>query len=104
MNRQEILMNYAQAKYQAQRLDDIADRIERLANSNMDSSLKTLQVAWKSDNSPQFYTKAETVRSAILTDAANIRKVAASIRATAEAVKNADLRALEIAQARTYNV
>ena len=100
MNRQEILMNYAQAKFQAQRLDDIANRIEKLANVTMESSLSTLHSAWKSDNSPQFFTKAETVRDAILTDAANIRKVAGSIRSTAEAVKNADLRALEIAKTR----
>lgn len=102
MTRSEIIFNYNQAIKQAARLEEIAGNIERIATDKMENSIGMLKNAWRSDNSPQFYSKIGRVQSDIQGDAKSIRKVAQNIRETAERIKQAELRALEIAQTRTY--
>ena len=102
MTRHEILFNYAQAMKQADRLDDVARRIERLATDKMESTTGALKSAWQSDSSPQYIRKMGTVQDEIKGNARNIKKVAQRIRTTAEGIKRAELRALEIAEARSY--
>ena len=57
---------------------------------------------WQSDNSPQYYQKAGQVQEDLSSTASQIQKIADGIRTIAESVKNAELRALEIARNRTY--
>ena len=103
MGRSEILFNYRQAISQAEKLEDTARRIDRLADDWMGETISSLKAAWQSDSSPQFYSKMSQVQSDIRTHAENIRKVADSIRETAEEIKRAELRALEIAKRRDYD-
>lgn len=102
MTKREILLNYNQAIKQATKLDQSANRLERLAAEQLGSAVGTLQIAWQSDSSPQYYGKVGKVQGDIRATAGKLRKIANSIRITAGAVKKADLRALEIAQARMY--
>ena len=102
MTRSEINFNYNQAIRQAERLEEIAGQIERLAGERMNESMSALKNAWNSDNAPQFYTKMGKVQSDIQEDATDIRKVARSIRETAARIRDAELRALEIARSRSY--
>lgn len=102
MTKREILLNYNQAVRQATKLDQAANRLERLAADQLGSAVGTLRIAWQSDSSSQYYGKVGKVQGDIKTTAAKMRKIANSIRVTAGAVKQADLRALEIAQARMY--
>ena len=57
MTRSEIIFNYNQAIKQAARLEEIAGNIERIATDKMENSIGMLKNAWRSDNSPQFYSK-----------------------------------------------
>lgn len=102
MTKSEILFNYRQAIKQADRLEEIAKKVEKLATNNMSNSLGNLRMAWKSDSSSQYFNKMSKVQGDIKKDAQNLRKVAQSIRKTAESVKTAELRALEIAKTRNY--
>ena len=102
MTENEILFNYRQAMKQADRLDEIAQKIEKLAAVKMESTIGTLKNAWQSDNSALYYNKMNRVQEEILEDAADVKKVAQSIRTTAESIKRAELRALELAKSRTY--
>lgn len=102
MTRSEILFNYRQAIRQAEKIDDIADKIERLATVKLDNTVGSLRNNWNSDSSQRYYSKAGQVQGDINNNAKNLRRVASSIRSTAEAIKRAELRALEIARARSY--
>lgn len=103
MTRSEILFNYRQAIRQADRLDDIAKKLSRLTSNQMNSTIGTLKSAWKSDNSPQYYSKMSKVQEDIKDDASDLKKIAQAIRDTAEQIKQAELRALEIAESRSYS-
>lgn len=98
----EILFNYRQAIKQADKLEQLARKLNVLSEEKLGGTIGKLKESWQSDSSPQYYGKAGKVQEEIKTTAGNIKKIAQAIRTTAEAVKNAELRALEIAKARTY--
>lgn len=98
----EIMFNYNQAIRQAARLDEIAGKLEQIAAGKLENSLGALKNAWRCENASQFYGKMGQVQSDISGDAKAVRKVAENIRETAERIKEAELRALEIAESRSY--
>lgn len=102
MTKNEIIFNYNQAIKQANKLDRLADKIEKLSSEKLETTVGHLKTAWQSDNSIQYYRKVGKVQSDITKTAKDIKKIADSIRTTAEAVKSAELKALEIAQVRAY--
>jgi len=102
MTKREIVFNYNQTISQANKLDQIAEKLDRLSSDKIESTIGMLKGAWQSDNSSTYYFKAEKVKGDIITTAKEVRQIANSVRSTAEAVKRAELRALEIAKARTY--
>lgn len=54
MTRHEIFLNYSQAMKQADRLDEVAQRIEKLVGEKIERTTDALKAAWQSDNSPQY--------------------------------------------------
>jgi uncharacterized protein YukE len=103
MTRYEILFNYRQAIRQADKLDEVAKKLEKLQADKLGNTIGTLKNAWRSDNSQQYYNKAARVQDEIRVTAGNVKQIARAIRTTAEAVKQAELRALEIAKHRSYH-
>lgn len=102
MTRSEIIFNYRQAIKQAEKLERIASKLDKLGKDKMGSTIGTLKTAWQSDSSPQYYGKAAAVQNEVIVTAKNVRQIASAIRTTAEAIKQAELRALEIARKRSY--
>lgn len=102
MTRSEVLFNYRQAIRQAEKLETIATRLDKLSSNKMENTVGTLRTVWQSDSSPQYYNKVGKVQGDIKSTARNVRKISQAIRDTAENVKRAELRALEIARSRTY--
>ncbi len=103
MTKTEVLFNYNQAIQQATKLENVAKKLEKLAGDKMESTVGTLKKAWQSDNSSLYFSKVGKVQGDMRTTARKIKNIAQSIRTTATAVKQAELRAIEIAQARSYH-
>jgi len=102
MTRTEILFNYRQAINQAERLERLSRRLTSVADRSMEPAIGTLRSAWRSDHSEQYYRKADIVKDDIKKSAANLDAIADSIRKIARAVRDAELRALEVARKRSY--
>lgn len=102
MSKAQIIFDYNQAINQAKKLEQLARNLEQLSDHKMNDTAGELKRAWQSDYSPQYYRKAAKVQEDIKETAVSVKKVAQGIRTTAEAVKRAELRALEIAKARKY--
>lgn len=102
MTRTEIIFNYNRAMKEAERLENLAKKLNRIADRDMESAIGTLKNAWNSDYSGQYYKKAYTVEESIKKSAANLSAIANSIRKIAEITKNSELRALETAKNRSY--
>ena len=101
MTEREIKLNYQQAIKQAGKLEDIANKLENLSSNKLSNTVGTLKQAWQSDSSPQYYNKVDKVQGDINTTAKQVRKIANSIRTTADAVRNSEMKAIEIAKTRS---
>lgn len=102
MTRNEIIFNYNQAIQQAKKLEQLANSLSTLSTDRIDNTAGSLKNAWQSDHSFQYYSKLGKVQGEIKTTSNDIKKIARSIRTTAQTVRNAEIRALEIAESRSY--
>lgn len=101
LQRATIIFNYNQAINQAEKIDGVANQLTRLANDRYASTIGGIKAAWQSDYSGEYYLKTEKVRDDILNTARLLKKIASNIRTTADTVRKAELRALEIARRRS---
>lgn len=98
-----IRMDFSNAKKQAAELEEIAANMKTLANGDLTDSLDTLSSAWKGDSATAYCGKGESLRAKILASARNLESIAATIRSVAKRTYDAELKAYQLAMARTYN-
>lgn len=96
----EIYFNYNKAIEQAKRLDQIAQKLRKASDENMENILNTVNGAWKSDSAPQYIKKGQKVEGDIRTTAGNLTNIASTIRTIAQRVRDAELEAWRIAHER----
>ena len=93
----EINFNYDRAIQQAERLDTVSARLGRVAGEDMEDILNGVYQAWRSASSAGYLRKAQKVETDLQTASDNLKKIANSIRAIAEQVREAELEARRIA-------
>ena len=99
-SKSEIRFNFRKALYQAEQLDNLADRADKLAKDQMETSIQALASAWKGENATAFLKKEEQLKGEVSQSAAEIRSIAAEIRSIARNVYLAEMAALRIARKR----
>lgn len=97
-----IMMNYTRAKQQADRLNEIASKVERLSTENMQRTLQGVSSDWKGDNASAFLNKGNKLQGDLRATAGEIRNAATALRTSAKRIYDAEMAALAIAQARNY--
>ncbi|MDO5415632.1 MAG: WXG100 family type VII secretion target [Lachnospiraceae bacterium] len=98
--RSEIRFNFRQALAQADELDGVAERLERLSGKTMESSMQTLASAWKGQNATAFLRKEDILKGDVKKTAMEIHDIADDIRRIARRIYNAEMAALQIASRR----
>jgi uncharacterized protein YukE len=99
----EILLNYKEALAQANKLDELAAELERIGVSDLNDTFGEISTGWQGDNAEAFLRKARPLASKNQKTVNKIRNTASAIRTIATNVYNAEMRALELAAARTYH-
>ena len=99
-SRWEIRMDFQQAMNQARRLDEIADRLEKVAKKSMEQSMQNLASAWKGTNASAFLQKEDRLQEKIKKTADNVHAIADDIRSVARRVYEAEMAAWRIANER----
>jgi len=102
MTKTQLYMDFTAAKAKASQLEEQASRLEKSVNGEYSNGVNTARTAWKGEAADAFRGKADKLAGQTKQTAANLKKVAAAIRQAAQTVYNAEMRALEIAEARTY--
>lgn len=102
MTRSMIEITFGNAMTQARELDECAEAMERLANSDVVSIKEGIQNAWKGDAANAYVAKMDLTSGNMLATARKIRGIATTLRNVARIFRNTELRALEIAEQRTY--
>ena len=98
-----IRMEYNKAMKQAEKLDQIAADLKRVADQRFTPSLSQINKAWKSDASVKFIRKGNKLAREILARARELEKAAETVRTIAKNTYNAEMRARQIAKDRTYH-
>lgn len=98
-----IRMEYNKAMKQAEKLDQIAADLRRVADQRFTPSLAQVNRAWKSDASVKFIRKGNKLAQEILARAKELEKAAKTVRTIAKNTYNAEMRARQIARERTYH-
>jgi len=104
MSSGQIRFDFEQANRQAQKLDDVADRLEELANKKVENARQELPNYWQGSSAKAFQGKQGELKDAILKSARDLHGEANRIRRIAQIIYEAEMEAWRIANERTYNV
>lgn len=96
----QIQMDFGQAENKAGELDNIAENLTRLAETEWSSTLDTLGSNWKGENAELYIQKGFLLRDNMKRTAASLRQTAETVRTIARNIYNAEMEALRIAQER----
>lgn len=100
MTRHQIEMDFRLASRQAERLEDTAAELLRMAQNQLPDTMRDLQANWTGDASAQYLEKCEALRRKLLCDARQMEDTAAAIRRAARRLYNAEMESLRLAQER----
>lgn len=98
----KIEIDFSKALKQADELDAIANRIRRISQNNINTTLHNISQNWQSDNSGSFYMKGTQLAGNITETANQLSMIAQNIRNIARRTYEAEKRAQEIAMKRNY--
>lgn len=96
----QIYFDFSNARTQAARLDDLAARLERQAVKGMGQAAQSVGRAWSGKPASRYIQKGDSLKAQVSGTVSDLRSIAADIRRIAQAVYNAEMEALRIAQQR----
>ena len=102
MDEAKIYMNYKQAVQQADRLQDQAEQLRRIADNRMGDLMQRVNANWRGESADAYLAKCTAMQEKVDRTARSLTNTANALRRAAQRTYNAELRALEIARQRTY--
>ena len=99
----QIRLDFEHAIRQANKLDEIAGKIQKIASNNLDECNKRIAGAWKGDSAVVFQKKGQQVANNLEKLAKEYKNTANAIRKIATNTYQAEQAALELAKKRTYS-
>lgn len=97
-----IEMNFRQAKLQADKLDQLASQLDHLASGQFGETMQNLSASWKGESANAYLQKGRRLESNMKKTADNLRNTARQIRTVAKKIYDAEMRAKQLAEKRTY--
>lgn len=98
-----LYMDYLQTNAKASELERLAASLKNLAENRFQSSLDQLAKEWTGEASREYIAKGSKLKSDILNVSINLNKEAQTIRNIAKRTYNTEMKALEMANSRTYH-
>lgn len=98
-SRSTINITFNNAKQQAGRLNDCADKLKTIQNQ-IDTLCSNLQREWSGEAADAFLAKCGAMKDKIKGTAADLRQISGVISSAANAYYAAEMKALEIAATR----
>lgn len=93
-----INFNYRVAMNQAAQLEDLANQLKRIATQDVDSALSQVSGSWKGDSAHIFLDKGNKAKSDLVRSANQLQNTANAIRRAARTIRDAEIRAKQIAE------
>lgn len=93
-----IQFNYNRAISQAKKLEQLADELKSLANSNLESTISNLSSNWKGESATSFIAKAQKAKDDMLNNATQLYNTASVVRESAKNIRDAELQAIRVVE------
>ncbi len=100
LSKTTIEINFKNACDQASQLEQLAQELSRIADSQLSGTLQSVSGSWKGDSAGLFLQKGNSLITQINASAQALRNAASSIRTIARNTYNAEIQALELARIR----
>lgn len=100
MNLNQIYFDYRSSIRQAEKLEEAARQLKKLADSEMEETFAQLNASWHGNAADHYCKKGRRLREQMSQTAKQIAQTAETLRKIAEHVRNTELRAYEIATKR----
>ena len=98
----QIWVDFNNVNNQANRLDEIASKIETASQKDLMGNMSQLASCWISDSSNAYRKKGQNISNNLTSVAKNLRNTASTIRQMAKNTYDAEMQALQLAQMRQY--
>ena len=102
LTRQLIEITFGNAMTQARQLDQCAEDMIRVANSSMGNIKGDISAAWQGESANAYLQKMDMTSANIIKTAKRLQEIARTLRSVATLFRNTELRAIELAEQRTY--
>lgn len=103
VNKYQLYADWISANARAADLERLADRLKCLAESTVTKEMSYLKENWTGSASKEYLAKGNRLKNKMLEESRSLRTVALTIRRIAQRTYESEIRALELANSRTYN-
>ncbi len=100
--RASIEFDFRLAIEQADKIDELADSLEALSSKKLAGTMQDIANNWKGERAGEYVNKGAQLQTRMSSSASTLKGIASDIRTIAKRVYDAEMAALEIAEARTY--
>lgn len=100
--RERIEMDFRQAMAQADKVDDLAERLSQVSNTQFGNTIQNMAAGWKGENAAAYLGKGARLQNRMNASASDLHNSAAAIRRAARRIYDAEMASLEIANSRSY--
>lgn len=100
--RQEIQLNFKQAKKEIDKLTDAATDLYKLSGRTFEDTLNGISHCWKGENSTAFINKGNELQRMMTRTAMDLGDILVEMNNIVEKIYKAEMDALEIANKRNY--
>lgn len=100
--KESIEFDFRQALGQADKIERIAEKLERLSSTEFGNTMQDLSVGWKGENASQYLLKGDRLQKKMNKSVGELYSVATDIRKIARRIHDAEMAALAIAMERKY--
>lgn len=97
-----IRMNFRNTIKQADKLESLSGKMERIAENDLVNTRSNLSYNWKGDNATAYMRKVQIVEGDLSSIAKNLSKTSDVLREIAQKTYEAEMRALERARRRNH--
>ena len=100
--RESIEFDFRKALSQADKIDTIANNLNRLSRTEFGGALQNVSAGWKGDNANIYLNKGSALQGKMDGTVKELYAIASDIRTIAKRLHDAEMAALEIALSREY--
>lgn len=97
---QEIEFDFHNALYEAEHLEELADRMDSKTTRGLAHSIQELSAVWQGEGAKEYLRHEDRLKTHVKRSAQSLRGVADDVRAAARRLYAAEMEAVRIASAR----